>query len=140
MNKTLAVIFCVNNARKEVNIDKNIINAENYLDDNMAKNNNLAINQESADVEPQNYKKNAESFLKELFANAYKNDKLVQATIDAKVRSKKKLLYKILKQVKLFIKDLEVKNSRLYVQDNIYIPDNKNLQLYLLRKQHNSLE
>ena len=69
----------------------------------------------------------------ELFANVYKNNKLVQAIIDAKIRNMRKLPCKILKQVKLSIENLEVKNSRLYVQGNIYIPDNKNLQLYLLQ-------
>ena len=37
-------MFCAGNARKEVNIDKNIINAENYLNTNMTGDNNLATN------------------------------------------------------------------------------------------------
>ena len=44
VKKALAIMFCAGNARKEVNIDKNIIDAENYLDNDMAGDNNLAIN------------------------------------------------------------------------------------------------
>ena len=140
IKKALAIMFCAGNAREKVNIDKDIINAENYLDDNIAEDNNLATDQESIDVKPRNYEENAEDSLEELFANAYKNNKLVQAIIDAKVKSMRKLSRKILKQVKLSMGDLEVKNSRLYVQGNIYIPDNKNLQLYLLQQQHDLSE
>ena len=106
----------------------------------MAKDSNLATDQENADVEPWNHKKNAEDSWEELFANTYKNDKLIQAIIDAKIRGMRKLPRKILKQVKLSMGDLEVKNSRLYMQGKIYIPDNKNVQLYLLRQQHNPSE
>ena len=45
-------MFCAGNAREEVNIDEDIINAEDYLDDNMTENNNLATDQESADIKP----------------------------------------------------------------------------------------
>ena len=61
-------------------------------------------------------------------------NQFVQAIIDAKVRGIKKLPCKILKQIKLFMENLKVKNSKLYMQDNIYIPDNKNIRLYLLRQ------
>ena len=37
-------MFCTSNAKKKVNIDENIINAKDYLDDDMAGNNNLATN------------------------------------------------------------------------------------------------
>ena len=131
MKKALAIMFYASNVKK-VNIDKNIIDAEDYLDNNIVENNNLATDWENTDVKLWNYKKNAEKSFKKLFANIYKNNKLVQATIDVKVRDMRKLPRKILKQVKLSIENLEVKNNRLYVQGNIYIPDNKNLRLYLL--------
>ena len=127
IKKALAVMFCAGNAREKVNINEDIIDAEDYLNDNMAGNNNLATDWESANVKPRNYEENTEDSLEELFANAYKNDKLVQAIIDAKIRGIRKLPRKILKQVKLSIRNLEVKNSRLYVRGKIYVPDNKNL-------------
>ena len=70
-------MFCAGNARKKVNIDENIINAEDYLDNYMAGNNNLATDQESSNIKTRNYEKNAENSLEKLFANMYKNDKLV---------------------------------------------------------------
>ena len=127
-------MFCAGNTRKKVNIDENIINAEDYLDDNMTEDNNLATDRENADVILSKNEKNTENYLKELFANTYKNNKLVQAIIDAKTRSIKKLPCEILKQIKLSMEDLEVKNSRLYIQGKIYVLDNKNLWLYLLRQ------
>ena len=84
VKKDLAVMFCAGNAKEEVNIDEDIINAEDYLDDDMARNSNLATDQKNANIEPQNHEKNAEDSLEELFANAYKNNELVQAIIDAK--------------------------------------------------------
>ena len=77
MKKALAVIFYAGNTRKEVNIDRDIVDAEDYLDNNMVGDNNLATDQESSDVKLQNYEKNAKKSLKKLFANAYENDKLV---------------------------------------------------------------
>ena len=70
--------------------------------------------------------------LKNLFPNAYEKNKLVQAIINTKVKRLQKLPLKILKQVKLAMRDLEVNNNRLYVRDKIYIPNNKKLQLHLL--------
>ena len=52
MKKALVVMFCASNAKKEVNIDKNIINAEDYLANGMARDNSLATNQESTNVKP----------------------------------------------------------------------------------------
>ena len=90
-------MFCASNAREEVNIDKSIIDAEDYLNNNMAEDNNLLIDWESADVKLRNHEENAKDFLKELFPNAYKNNKLVQVIIDAKIRGMRKLPRKILK-------------------------------------------
>ena len=42
IKKALAVIFCDSNAKKEVNIDKDIIDADDYLDNDIAGDNNLA--------------------------------------------------------------------------------------------------
>ena len=42
MKKALAIIFYTGNTRKKVNIDENIIDAENYINDNMIGDNNLA--------------------------------------------------------------------------------------------------
>ena len=106
----------------------------------MAGDNNLAIDQKYADIELRNHEENAKNSLKELFANAYKNNELVQAIIDAKIRGMRKLPCKILKQIKLSMGDLEVKNSRLYIQDKIYVSNDNNLQLYLLWQQYNSSE
>ena len=59
-------------------MDKNIIDVENYLDNNMVRdNNNLVTDWKSLYVKLQNYEKNAEKFIEKLFANVYKNDKLV---------------------------------------------------------------
>ena len=72
----------------------------------------------------------------ELFANTYEKDELVQAIIGAKVKDLQKLPPEILKQVKLFIRNLELKNSRLYVKNRIYVPEDKDLQLQLLQRHH----
>ena len=125
-------MFCTGNTREKVNIDKNIIDAKDYLDNNIARDNNLATNWENTNIKLQNHEKNVEDSVEELFKNTYKNNKLVQAIIDAKIKSMRKLPCKILKQVKLSMGDLEVKNSRLYVWGKIFVPDDKNLQLYLL--------
>ena len=67
-------------------------------------------------------------------------NKLIQAIINVKMKKLRKLLSKILKQVKLAIKDLEVKNNKLYIRDQIYVPNNKKLQLYLLQKYYDSFK
>ena len=90
-------MFCASNTRKKVGIDKNIINTKNYLNNNIARDNNLATDQESLDVGLWNYEENTEKSFKELFANMYRNNKLVQTIIDAKVRRSKKLPQKVLK-------------------------------------------
>ena len=41
MKKALAIMFCASNTREKVNIDENIIDAEDYLDENKAEDNNL---------------------------------------------------------------------------------------------------
>ena len=140
MKKTLVIIFCTGNAREEVNIDEDIIDAKDYLNDNIARDNNLATNQENIDIKLRNYEKNAEKSLEKLFANVYKNNELVQAIIDAKIRSMRKLPCKILKQINLSIGDLNVKDSKLYIKSNIYVPNDKNFWLYLLRQQYNFFE
>ena len=120
-------MFSAGNTKEKVNIDEDIIDAEDYLDDNMARDNNLSIDWKSADIKSQNHEKNAETFFEELFTNAYENNKLIQAIIDEKVGGMRKLLCKILKQVKLSMGNLEVKNIRLYLGGNIYVSDDKNL-------------
>ena len=133
-------MFCAGNAKKKVNIDKDIIDAKKYLKDNMAGDNNLRTDQKIENIKQRKHEKNAENSLEKLFENVYKNNKLVQAIIDAKVKEMRKLPCKILKQVKLFMRNLEIKNNRLYVQGKIYVPDDKNLWLYLLWQQYNFLE
>ena len=50
VKKALVVLFYAGNIRKKINIDKDIINPKDYLDDNMAKDNNLAIDQENLNI------------------------------------------------------------------------------------------
>ena len=75
--KALTVIFCAGNTKKKVNIDKNIINAEDYLNNNTTKDNNLATDWESADIKSWNHEKNIEVSMEKLFENMYKNNELV---------------------------------------------------------------
>ena len=122
MKKALTVIFCTN---KSINVDKDIIDANDYLDKRDLAQNEEFINEKDSNIEPLNF--DAAESLKNLLGNTYKKDELVQAIIDAKMKKLQKLSPKILKQVKLAIRDLEVKNDKLYIRGKIHISDNKKL-------------
>ena len=53
-------MFCAGNTGEEVNINEDIINVKDYMDNDIARDNNLAIDHENANVKPQNHEKNAE--------------------------------------------------------------------------------
>ena len=75
MKKTLVVIFCIGNTNEDLNADRNIINANDYLDKkNLAQNKDLT-DQEDSNVKLLNF--DSVEFLKVLFAGAYESDELV---------------------------------------------------------------
>ena len=118
-------MFYTSNTNEDLNTDEDIIDINDYLDKrNLAQNEDF-IDQKNSNIEPLN--PNAGEFLENLLANVYKKDKLVQVIINAKVKKVAKLPSEILKQAKLAMGNLKVKNNRLYVKDNIYVPDNKKL-------------
>ena len=91
-------MFCAGNV-SEVSIDEDIVNVEDYIDENdlVEKDNEsstLSADQESSE-------NSQAEFLERLFASAYEKDELLQAIIDAKVKGLRKLPPEILKQVKL---------------------------------------
>ena len=62
-------MFCAGNAKKKVNTDKNIINANKYLNKvNLAQNKNLT-DQKNSNIKLLNL--NTVEFLKDFFANIY---------------------------------------------------------------------
>ena len=70
MKKALVVIFCVGNANEDLNIDKNIINVNNYLDKrNLAQNKNFT-DQKELNIELLNL--DTRKSLENLLANEYK--------------------------------------------------------------------
>ena len=80
-------------------------------------------------------KKSLENLLNEAY-----QDNIVNNIIDAKRQSLRKLPADFIKQgIKLAIGDLTLNDSgcggsiRLYVKSKMYIPDNENLQLFLLQ-------
>ena len=76
-------MFCAGNTNENFNANKNIINVNNYLDKrNLVQNENFT---EEKDSNNKSLNLNIIESLKNLFANAYKKDKLVQAIVNAKV-------------------------------------------------------
>ena len=73
-------------------------------------------------------------------------DNIINSIIDAKRQNLWKLLANLIKQgMKLAMGDITLEDSgcssstKLYIKSKIYVPDNKNLQLFLLQKHHNPL-
>lgn len=138
IQKALAAMLCASstNTNEEVSTDEvedeneDIINVEDYLEDDSAENRNETL---TADQGSQT------GSLEELLASAYEKDELVQAIIDAKVKGLQKLLPEVLKQVKLSMGDLKVENSKLDVKGRMHIPDDEELQLYLLQQNYDPL-
>ena len=84
MKNALVVIFCASNANESLNINKDIIDANNYLDKgNLAQNKNFT-DQEDSNVKLLNF--DAIESLKNLLANTYEKNKLVQAIINRKMK------------------------------------------------------
>ena len=77
-------MFCVCNTNENSNVNKNIINANDYLDKKDLAQNKNPTNQKDLNIEPLNL--NFSEFLENLFADAYESDKLVRIIIDAKVK------------------------------------------------------
>ena len=73
-------------------------------------------------------------------AGAYNKDELTKAIMAAKADGLRKLPPEVLKEVKLSMGDLEIKSERLYVKGRLYIPDDKELQLHVLRQHHDPPE
>ena len=76
--------------------------------------------------------------LENLLQNAYQQDKVMNSIIAAKKQGFQKLSAELTKQnIKLAMGDLVVERNgatkRLYVKSKIYIPNDKNLQLFLLQ-------
>ena len=70
IKKALAVIFYTGNTNEGLNMDKNIINVNNYLNkENLTQNENL-IDQKDSNIESVNF--NTEKSLENQFAEAYK--------------------------------------------------------------------
>ena len=66
MKKILAIIFCTNNTNEDSNVNKNIINTNNYLDKkDLAQNKNFT-DQKNLNIQLLNFY--SAEFLKNLFA------------------------------------------------------------------------
>ena len=135
--------------------NKDIVNTRDYLDDmtgsnqnNFNKNVNHDNNTENInltslgtgtqDLESLNVKNT--SCLEKQIARTYKKDELVQAIIIAKVDGLQKLPSEILKKIKLSMGDFRMDRDKLYVKKRLYIPDNNELKICVLRQHHDSLE
>ena len=82
-----------------------------------------------------------ENLLEDLLQNAYQNDAVVNSIIAAKEQGLRKLPVELTKQgIKLAMGDLTIEGSgnarRLYVKGKMYVPNNENLQLFLLKQHH----
>ena len=80
--------------------------------------------------------------MEDLLDIAYQSNE-VKSIIAAKQAGLRKLPAKIAKQsIKLAMGDLTLKGSgrstRLYVKSKMYVPDDKNLKLFLLQQHHDS--
>ena len=64
----------------------------------------------------------------------------MQAIIMTKVDSLRKLPSEILKKIKLSMGDFRVDKDKLYVKDRLYIPDNNELKICVLRQHHDPPE
>lgn len=110
-----------------------MINKNNYLNEkDLAENRNGPIDYEISATK-QDFENNSQlKFFKKLLTIIYKNDELLQAIIDAKVKDLRKLTSEILRKNKLSMGNLKVKANRFYIKNKLYIPHNEELQLYLL--------
>ena len=132
-----------------INVEnKDIVNAEEYLNDltggsqnNLSKdidhdNNTKNINlifPDTGTQDPESLNVENAGYSEEQMACAYKRDELVQAIITAKVDGLRKLPGKILKKIKLLIGDFRVDRDKLYVKRRLYILDDNELKVCILR-------
>ena len=81
------------------------------------------------------------NLLEKLLDRTYKNNK-VKNIIAAKRKGFQRLPANLIKQdIKLAMEDLTLEGSEgsteLYVKDKMYVPNDKNLRLFLLQQHHN---
>ena len=159
--KALAVVFCANEANEankvdeidEVNeideVDKvdeveneNIVDVRDYtgldLRQHTSEEQNLELSSSSTGMAGSRIKNSLEDLLNE----SYQNDKVANGIIAAKRAGLRKLPANLTtkQSIKLAMEDLTIKGNRsrtrLYVKRRMYIPNEKNLQLFLLKKHH----
>ena len=161
VRKVLAVVFsanivaanaidnAINAINDEINIIEDLVNVEDIVDvqDYMKKDGgspisiNLQHNSNSTSEQSFSSAKTGfkiQKLLENLLQKAYKNDKVVNSIIAAKEQGLPKLSAKSAKQgIKLALRDLTVaiigNSKRLYVKNRMYVPNDKDLQLFLLQ-------
>ena len=159
VKKALAVVFCANKVNEideldnidevdedgvgsEVEKDKNVVDAKDYIGLELNQHSNLQHNLEQGSSSTKMAGSKIKNSLENLLDKAYQADKVLNSIIAAKQAGLRKLLAKITKQgIKLAIRNLTLKDSRrstkLYVRDKMYVPNSKNLKLFLLQQHHN---
>ena len=76
--------------------------------------------------------------MNDLLQNVYQKDEVLNSFIAAKQRGQQKLPVELTKQdIKLSMRDLTVSKNKpkvLYVKEKMYMPENQELQLFLLQQ------
>ena len=147
------VIDVVDDEVDENENDKPIINVEDFEGSELIshpQHNQSTSEQHSSSAEAgskiQNSNLETESeiqrLLEDLLIVAYENDEVVKGLIAAREQGLRKIPPELAKQgIKLAMGDLTVEGSgtskRLYLRSRMYVPNNENLQLFLLQQHHN---
>ena len=120
--------------------NEDIVDVRDYINENLHQHSELKQNSEQGSSSTKMAGSRTENSLENLLNIAYQGNE-VKNIIAAKRAGLRKLPAEIAKQgIKLAMGDLTLEGSgrstRLYVKSKMYIPDDKNLKLFLLQQHH----
>ena len=160
VKKALAVIFSANSTEaNEINVDsevdvdskvdmdseveknENIVDVRDYINQNLHQHSELQQISEQGSSSTKMAGSRIENLLEDLLDKAYQDDKAVNSIITAKQEGLWKLPASLTNQgIKLAMGDLTLqssgRNTRLYMKNRMYVPDNEELRLFLLQQHH----
>ena len=162
VKKALAVIFCANKVNEDDEVDrvdevnevdkvdevdevenKNIVDVRDYTGLDLRQHILEKQNSELSSSSTKMAGSRIENLLEDLLDKAYQNNKVLNSIIAAKQAGFWKLPANLTTKqgIKLAMENLTLggsgRNTRLYVKSRMYVPNNNNLQLFLLQQRYN---
>ena len=143
IKKTLAAMFYADevDVDSEVDENKNIVDVRDYTGLDLRQQTSEDQNSELSSSSTKMAGSRTENSLEDLLDKAYL-DNIANSIIDAKRQGLWRFPAKITKQsINLTMGDLTLggsgRSTRLYVKNKMYVPNDKDLKLFLLQQHHN---